>query len=124
MRGGATTHVGRSPRAGLNAEYAEQEMSDGPVWWGVLRGRDLSKEDGGRRFDARGRGRSGRFRSLPDGISLGLEARRRRRLGPAHAVGAAGCVVPGADVWESRLAGRTYVWGRRLRRMTAVFDGV
>ena len=96
MRGGATTHVGRSPRAGLNAEYAEEEMSVRTSGRCVLCGRDLPEEGGGRRSDARGGGRGGGLRTLPDGISLGLEGRRRRRLGPAHAVGAAEVVPPGA----------------------------
>lgn len=63
----------------------------------VLRRRDLPDEEGGRSQGLTGRVGRGYLPRLLGGVSLPLKARRRRRVGAAHAVRAGGVVPAGFD---------------------------
>lgn len=78
---------------------------------GVLRGRDLPEDDGGRRFDPRGGERGDEVTALPGEGRLPLESLRGRGPRSSYAVRAARFVPAGKHVPG---VGRPAVRGRRL----------
>ena len=84
-------------RAGLDAEHIEEEMPVRPAGGRMLRGRDLSREDRGRRLELRDGVRSGEVSVFSGVTGLPLKARRGRRFGTAYTVGAKLFALFGSD---------------------------
>jgi len=122
-QGAVAAHTGRGPRAGLDAEDVEEEVTAGAAGGRVLCGRDLADEGGRRGLHPHAGGRGDQTLTLRGGDKLLPEERRSRRGGTAHTVGAARFGLPWVDCSSFPGAGPMKVSGRRRRRgVPPVFD--
>lgn len=115
------TSAGTSARASLNAEdVEEEEIPVGTNRRSVLRRDNLPEENGGRCVELCYGKRGGAVFASLGGVRLPLDARRRRRLGTAYAVGAKAFVLFGSDALMLPLTELIPVSCGRLRDVTFV----